>query len=80
MLCAARGTGFRRVSPEENIMELREAVVAVLLAGLAFAGLSGCEKSEGPAEKAGKAIDKAASDMSDRAKETMDDIKKNVNE
>jgi hypothetical protein len=61
-------------------MRLRNAVVAVLLAGLALSGLYGCEKSEGPAEKAGKAIDKAASDVSDSAKDTMETIEKKVKE
>jgi hypothetical protein len=54
----------------------RNAVVAVLLAGLASTGLSGCEMGEGPAEKAGKAIDKAAPDVSNSTKETMEDIQK----
>ena len=61
-------------------MMLRKAVVAVLVAGLTLAGLSACEKSEGPAEKAGKAIDKTASDMSDSAKETTGTIEKKVKE
>jgi len=56
-----------------------EVVVAVLVAGLAVAGLSACEK-EGPAEKAGKAIDESASDMSDSTKEAMEDIEKKVKE
>ena len=60
-------------------MKMRKLVVAVLLSGLALAGLSACEK-EGPAEKAGKALDNAASDVSDSAKETMDDVQKKVNE
>ena len=51
----------------------------MLVASLALAGLSACEK-EGPAEKAGKAIDNAASDVSDTAKDTMEDIQKKVNE
>ena len=61
-------------------MMLHKAVVAVLVAGLALAGLSGCEKNEGTAEKAGKAIDKAASDMSDSAKDTMETIEKKAKE
>jgi len=60
-------------------MTIRKVVVALLVAGLAVAGLSACEK-EGPAEKAGKAIDEAASDMSDSTKEAMDDIEKKVKE
>jgi hypothetical protein len=60
-------------------MTMRKGIVAVLVASLALAGLTACEK-EGPAEKAGKAIDNAASDVSDSAKETMEDIQKKVNE
>jgi len=60
-------------------MTLRKGIVAMLVAGLAIAGLSACEK-EGSAEKAGKAIDDAASDVSDSAKDTMEDLKKKVNE
>jgi hypothetical protein len=66
-------------SHKEKTMKMRKLVVAVLLSGLALAGLSACEK-EGPAEKAGKALDNAASDVSDSAKETMDDVQKKVNE
>jgi len=41
--------------------------------------LFACDKEE-PAEKAGKAIDEAASDMSDSTKEAMEDIEKKVKE
>ena len=64
---------------EEKVMTRRKGIVAVLLASLALAGLSACEK-EGPAEQAGKEIDKAASDMSDSAKETVEDIQKKAKE
>ena len=60
-------------------MKMYKGIVAAMLAGLMFTGLSACEK-EGPAEKAGKAIDEAASDMSDSTKETMEDIEKKVKE
>ena len=60
-------------------MTLHKVVGAVLVAGFALAGLSACEK-EGPAEKAGKAIDEAASDMSDSTKDAMEDIEKKVKE
>jgi ABC-type glycerol-3-phosphate transport system substrate-binding protein len=60
-------------------MTMRKGIVAILVASLALAGLSACEK-EGSAEKAGKAIDDAASDVSDSAKDTMEDLKKKVNE
>jgi hypothetical protein len=79
---ACRGSGgddFYSVQQKDQIMTIRKVVVAVLVAGLAVVGLSACEK-EGPAEKAGKAIDEAASDMSDNTKEAMEDIEKKVKE
>lgn len=60
-------------------MTIRKVVVAVLVAGLAVAGLSACEK-EGPAEKAGKSIDDAASDVADEANDAMEAIEKKVEE
>lgn len=60
-------------------MTIRKMVVAVLVAGLAVAGLSACEQ-EGPAEKAGEAIDEAASGMTDSTNEAMEDIEKKVKE
>lgn len=61
-------------------MIFRRVIAVVLFAGLALAGLSGCEKNEGPAEKAGKAIDEAASDIADRTSETMEAIESKVEE
>jgi len=46
-------------------MKLYKNITATLLAGLLLMGLSACEK--GPAEKAGEAIDDAASDVADKA-------------
>ena len=74
-----RGEDFYSVQRKEKIMTVRKLVVAVLVAGLAVAGLSACEK-EGPSEKAGKAIDEAASDMTDSTKEAMEGIEKKVKE
>jgi hypothetical protein len=47
---------------------------ALLIISLLFGGLSGCEKQEGPAEKAGKALDEAASDIRDAAEEAKEEI------
>jgi len=58
-------------------MMIRNVIVAVLFAGFALGGLSACEK-EGPAEKAGKAIDETASDIAEGASETMETIEKKV--
>jgi len=40
-------------------MKLRNSAIAATAIGALIAGLSGCQKQEGPAESAGKAIDKA---------------------
>jgi len=60
-------------------MKMYKGIVAAMLAGLMFTGLSACEK-EGPAEKAGKAIDDAASDVADEANDTMEAIKEKAEE
>ena len=60
-------------------MKMYKQIVAAMLTGLMFAGLSACEK-EGPAEKAGKAIDGAASDVADEANDAMKAIQKKVEE
>ena len=60
-------------------MKMYKQIVAAMLAALMLAGLSACEK-EGPAEKAGKAIDGAASDVADEANDAINTIKKKVEE
>jgi hypothetical protein len=39
--------------------KIRNIAGVALLAGMLIAGLSACEKKEGPAERAGKEIDKS---------------------
>jgi hypothetical protein len=39
--------------------KIGRCVIAALVLGALVAGLSGCQKKEGPAERAGKEIDKA---------------------
>ena len=60
-------------------MKTGKVIMAVMLAGLALAGLSACEK-EGPAEKAGKGIDDTASGVAEGAIETLESIEKKVQE
>ena len=60
-------------------MKMYKGIVAAMLAGLMITGLSACEK-QGPAEKAVKAIDDAASDVADEANDTMEAIKEKVEE
>ena len=51
------------------------SLIAVLVVGLTFSIITGCSK-EGPAEKAGKQIDKAGEKIVDTAKEAGDAVKK----
>ena len=57
-------------------MKMYKGILAALLSGLLLTGLSACEK--GPAEKAGEAIDNAASDVADKSKEAADTVKKKL--
>lgn len=40
--------------------KINRGIVAALVLGILVAGLSGCKKKEGPLERTGKEIDKAA--------------------
>ena len=54
-------------------MKLHHGILSAILTGLLVMGLSACEK-EGPAEKAGKAIDETAADVAEQAGETKEAI------
>ena len=58
-------------------MQFYKGFIAAMLAGLMFTGLSACEK-EGSAEKAGKAIDEAASSVTDSAKDAGKAVEKKM--
>jgi len=51
-------------------------ITAALLSGLLLMGLSACEK--GPAEKAGEAIDDAASDVADKTGDAAEVVKEKL--
>lgn len=58
------------------MMKFGEVVSAVLVTGALLAALSGCQKQEGPAEHAGKEVDKAvekAGQQIERAGERIQD-------
>jgi hypothetical protein len=57
-------------------MKSYKNITATLLAGLLIVGLSACEK--GPAEKAGEAIDDAASDVADKTGDAADAVKEKL--
>ena len=54
-------------------MKLHHGILSVTLASLLLMGLSACEK-EGPAEKAGKAIDETAADVAEKVEETKEAV------
>ena len=58
-------------------MKLHQGIFSAILAGLLVMGISACEK-EGPAEKAGKAIDETASDIADQAKEATEAVEEKM--
>jgi hypothetical protein len=60
-------------------MAIYKSIMTAVLAGFLFIGLAGCEK-EGPAEKAGKAIDDAASDVAKEANDAMETVEKKMDE
>ena len=57
-------------------MNIYKGILAALLSGFLLVGLSACEK--GPAEKAGEAIDDAASDVADKSEEAVDAVKEKL--
>jgi hypothetical protein len=57
-------------------MKMYKGILTALLAGLLLVGLSACEK--GPAEKAGEAIDDAASDVADKAEEATEAVEEKL--
>jgi len=57
-------------------MKMYKGILAALFSGLLLVGLSACEK--GPAEKAGEAIDDAASDVADKADEAADAVEEKL--
>ena len=54
-------------------MSMYKNIATALLTGILLLGLSDCEK--GPAEKAGEAIDDAASDVADAAENAGEAVK-----
>lgn len=57
-------------------MEARKSALICVFAALALAVAAGCQRQEGPAEKAGKQIDKAVEKAGDKIDEAADKLKK----
>ena len=56
-------------------MKLGRSLGAVLIMSALLAALSGCQKQEGPAEKAGKEVDKAVEKTGQQLEKAGDAIK-----
>ena len=63
--------------------KISRSIISALVLGILVAGMSGCQKKEGPAERAGKEMDKAAEKtgeqiekIGEKIKDTAKDIKK----
>jgi predicted small secreted protein len=64
-----------------SMMNFKKSAAIVLVAGVLMAGLSGCKKEEGPAERAGKAVDNAvqkAGEQVEKAGEKIQDAAKDA--
>jgi hypothetical protein len=62
-----------------KMTNFRKNAAIVLAIGILMAGLSGCKKEEGPAERAGKAVDNAvqkAGEQVEKAGEKIQDAAK----
>lgn len=60
-------------------MKLHRGMISAILSGLLVMGLSACEK-EGPAEKAGKAIDETAADVAEQAEDAKEAVEEKMKE
>ena len=56
------------------MMSMGRNVSVVLAAGVLVAALAGCQKEEGPAERAGKAMDKAVESAGQQIEKAGDKI------
>lgn len=63
------------------MMNFKKSAALVLAMGILLAGLSGCKKEEGPAERAGKSLDNAvqkAGEKIEKAGEKIQDAAKDA--
>jgi hypothetical protein len=56
------------------MMNIGRTIGAALFVGALAAGLSGCQKQEGPAERAGKEMDKAVEKVGQQIEKVGDSI------
>ncbi len=54
--------------------KIRNSIAAALAMSVLMVGLSACEKKEGPAERAGKAVDKAVDSAGQKLEKAGQDV------
>lgn len=57
------------------MIKIVRSSVSLVLLGILVAGLSACQKKEGPLEKAGKAIDQAAEKTGEKMEKVGEKVK-----
>jgi hypothetical protein len=58
------------------MMEQARTLSAVLVTGALLVALSGCQKQEGPMEKAGKEVDQAAATVGEKMEKAGEEVDK----
>lgn len=58
--------------------KIGKSVITALVAGILIAGVSGCEKKEGPMERTGKEIDRAAEKTGQQIDKAVEKTGENV--
>jgi hypothetical protein len=64
----------KRPDKEITMMKLWKILGAAVTLGMLLATLTGCAKKEGPAEKAGKAVDNAVEQTGDQVEKAGENI------
>jgi hypothetical protein len=66
------------VSKEQTMTSSLKIATACLAAGVAFAGLAGCPRQEGPAERAGKQVGESVGKAGRQVDEAVDSAGKTI--
>ncbi len=56
------------------MMNFKKSAAIILAMGILMAGLSGCKKEEGPAERAGKSLDNAVQKAGEKVEQAGEKI------
>jgi hypothetical protein len=76
---SCRGQLKSKLKKEAHLMKVSRGIVVALALGALFTGLVGCRK-EGPAERAGKDIDRSAEKAGQQMEKAGDKIKDTIND